>query len=232
MQKLAVLSALQSELTAIEELMQKSESASKSWGLTDISLGTIDNKEVIALVTGAGKTRAAAAVQFVIDFYKPTVVIFIGAAGALTSDIKPGEVIIGERIIEHNFYVEPLALKEGSEKSRSWVPNPILVKIARDACQRAVGSKKVRGGTILTGDQVITNLEKRHLLRETFQGDCIDMEGAAIANICTHNKVPFIVIRIVSDSADHNAPSHFFDYLDIIGLEAACIVHEIIKYDF
>lgn len=77
---------------------------------------------------------------------------------------------------------------------------------------------------MLTGDQAVVTQEKRQWLWETFRGDCVEMEGAAVAQVCELNKIPFLIVRAISDSAAENAITEFKQSLAQTAAHAARIV--------
>ncbi len=172
MNRLAVLAALSAELEPVLSLIRNDDSA--LWGSTVVHRGHIGSQEVIALASGVGKVGAASASQFVIDRHRPSAVLFIGAAGALDPGLGSGHVVIGARVVEHDFDIKAFSRQESWEL-RSWDGDPALLEAGLRAAARVVGSERARLGTILTGDQVVTDAGRRNHLRESLAGDCIEM---------------------------------------------------------
>jgi len=165
-------------------------------GLT-FYLGTLSDHSVVVVHSGIGKVRAAACTQFLIDRFQVSQLIFVGIAGALRPSIFVGDIVISERATEWDFQAVSI--------ERCWYQaDSQLIASATEAAQRL--GYRVLVGSVLTGDRPIFKPGEKHELSRMFNGDCVEMEGAAVAHVCSLNKVPFVLIRAVSDLADENAP--------------------------
>jgi len=206
MGKLAILSALKIELEHFWKSMI--DYKSEYWGQHEIRLGHVGLHDIVSFSTGVGKVRAAAATQYVIDNYQPFAIIYIGAAGILNPSLAPGQVVIGEKIIEHDF--DKSALASNNHDGFALLETDFgLHKTILKASKGVLGVNRIKSGTILTGDQVIADTEKRKQLMSTYDGDCVEMEGAAVAIVCNQNQMPFVIVRVLSDYADKNARTQY-----------------------
>lgn len=220
-QPIVILSGIAEELSYVLDAMSGRQRA--YWGKTEISRGRLGDNEVVAFPTGVGKVRASSATQYAIDYFAPAAVLLIGAAGALAADLAPGDVVVGNQVIEYDFDSQRLARKPRAQ-TRSWQADPAIAKGLVDAAERVGCTGHVRVGTILTGDQVVADAGHRDQLREMFLGDCVEMESAAVAAVCDQNEIPFAAVRIVSDHADSSARDHFIGRLTEIGYQFGLIV--------
>jgi len=228
--RLLVLTAMRAELAPLLDEMDRKWDTER-WGGIDLHHGFVGQTEVMALATGVGKVRASAATQYAIGQFAPSLVLFIGAAGALGDDLRQGQAIVGAKVVEHDFDMRALAANPSASSGRTWIVDPNLSKTTLDAAQRALGVANVRLGTILTGDQVVADPGRRSELRQTFGGDCVEMEGAAVASVCHLNKVAFTVVRIVSDRAGPRARRQFVGQLPSVGAMSLRIINEILRED-
>jgi adenosylhomocysteine nucleosidase len=228
MKRVLILTAMASELAAVVSAM--TSRAAHCWGQVDVHQGVIEHAQVMALATGVGKVRASAGAQYAIDRFSPCLVLFVGTAGALDLHMSQGQVIVGNRIVEHDFDMSALAASP-TTAHRRWTTSPVLLSQVVDAAKRAIGDENVRAGTILTGDQVVVDADRRDQLRKNFGGDCIEMEGAAVASVCHQNEVGLAVVRIVSDQADASAPQQFAAQLPAVSKLTRDIVREILSGD-
>jgi adenosylhomocysteine nucleosidase len=188
--------------------------------------GRLEGRPVVYAVTGAGKVNAATATALLLDHFQPAEVILTGVAGGLSGELEPGDVVIAERLAQHDLGAvtstgfEPRGVRNPSTGK----PNPILLPCDPnlvEAARRASGRRalvrvdstfrppKVTVGTIVSGDIFIASSEKRADLRKTLKADAVEMEGAAVAQVCYQQQVPFLVIRGLSDSADDKAYTDF-----------------------
>lgn len=194
--------------------------------------GTIEGRPVVAAKMGLGKVNAAMTVQKVIDTFDIEAVLLVGLAGALDPALGIGDIIIGDRFIQHDMdltvlpcglkhgeIVFDLALDNGNMRIDSDMRisrfdcNVSLVRLVETAARKTISAIRENGdetssvvkGTIVSGDQFISSNVKQQWLRDTFQAAATEMEGGAIAQVCHMNGVPFTGIRVISDKADHSA---------------------------
>jgi adenosylhomocysteine nucleosidase len=173
-----------------------------------IVTGKISNQRAVVSPVGVGKARAAASVQYLIDHYSIQKGFLIGAAGALNPELKTGDVVIGQKSIQHDYDAGGKGALE--EMKTPWYESdPVLIEAILLAGEKIGLKDRMRLGTILTGDQAIVSSQKKAWLWKTFQGDCVEMEGAAVAHVCARNEVPFCLIRVITDFADENAHTDF-----------------------
>ena len=175
--------------------------------------GTLDQASVVLAASGVGKAAAAMATQILIDFYGVTHIICIGMAGSLDTSVRPGDVVIGAELLQHDVSVisnnNPMP---GTPRCRDvFSADPTLAALASRAAAEIdltpLGQSpppRIWTGRILTGDQVIQQPEMVSALRAKYGGLCVEMEGAAAAQVCVANKIPWLVIRTISDLANKN----------------------------
>ncbi|MGB3903967.1 MAG: 5'-methylthioadenosine/adenosylhomocysteine nucleosidase [Anaerolineae bacterium] len=203
---IAVVAALKEEIEPLVEAMDDVQ-ASK-WGKRSIHEGVIGDSEVVAVACGVGKVKAAACTQHLIDRFSVEAVICTGVAGAVNPRLGIGDIVISRRALQHDFELgDPDLVKK---LRRRWLKaDPRLMDLAAEAGEDLGFEDRIHVGTVLTGDQAITSPEKRQWLWENFGGDCVDMEGAAMAQVCHLNSTPFLVVRAISDFAAENSIAEF-----------------------
>lgn len=191
-------------------------------------LGYYEGQDVVLAMSQVGKVNAAMTAQILIREFKVDQIIFTGIAGAVDKDLRPGDIVISTHLLQHDFgkvtdetftyWPMEMPQADGSERS---VPRfdaePELVELAMKAGRQTDFQKiflatsrskenkwkpNVVEGVIVTGDQFISSLKKREWLREQFGASAVEMEGAAVAQVCVTYDVPFVVIRSISDWAD------------------------------
>ena len=195
--RVGIIGALEEE---IKLLLESLESKETETGLRHTFYkGTLAGHQVILATSGIGKVRAAARTQFLIDRFGIQKLIFVGVAGAINPQLRPGDVVISRRALQHD-------LNYGSnERQNYWYEaNPQLVDLAMKAGERLKLGGKLWLGSVLSGDQVIFDTSKKQWLWQNLEGDCVEMEGAAVAMVCWMNQVPWVLIRTISDLADEN----------------------------
>lgn len=210
----ALFAALDAEARALVRHLTPSTRPSPE---LSVWAGLIDGTPVVLVVTGVGKVAAALAAQFVCDSFHPRCAITFGLAGAASSDVKPGHLIVASGAVQHDMDARPLTDSRGSIPSLgvSILPaDPTLSKKLRRAADSVVEDPKlVSSGLVLTGDQIVTSREVRDgVLKEFPAGTCFDMETAAIAQVAIQNGIPWASLRMTSDAADES-----FNLDEVIG---------------
>lgn len=172
--------------------------------------GDLYGKQVIFCRSGVGKVNAAVCTQLLVD-QGVDCVMFTGVAGALDPELDVGDIVISTVCQQHDMDVTALGFPRGVipfQDQSEFAADGKLVELAVRAGE-SLFPGRCRTGKVLTGDQFIANRETVRELRETMGGACIEMEGAAVAQVCAMNGVPFVVIRSMSDRADGGAPESF-----------------------
>jgi adenosylhomocysteine nucleosidase len=177
-----------------------------AFGVSKFYFGKIGKSPVVICVSGLGKVAAATACQVMIEKFKVRKVVFIGVAGALNPDLDIGDFVVSKDCMQHDVDMSALGLKPGQFLYAKQAIYPADKKLAN----KALAALKAAGfratiGRVLSGDQFVSDRGKSEQLRKDLGGDCIEMEGAAAAYVCTAGKVPFVVLREISDRADHAA---------------------------
>ncbi len=173
-------------------------------------VGKINSKKVVIVKSGAGKVNSALCAQILIDKFCVSAIIFTGVAGALNKSLNVFDVVVLSDCIQHDIDATALGFEIGEipfSKMKTIPSSKALSKLALTSAKDQ--NLKVILGKGLTGDQFISSEEKNNYLREKFGGDCVDMESAAVAYVCFVNKIPFVIIRTISDGANSSAKISF-----------------------
>lgn len=170
---------------------------------------------VVVVQCGVGKVAATCCCQAMLCAYPIDCVIFTGIAGATNSSLSIGDVVISRDTVQHDFDVTAFGRELGEVPSpgvRYVTADKNLVSLALESANKLVELGKigkVQVGRIMTGDQFIADSEKTKLLASIFSGDAVEMEGAAVAQTCSWNDVPFVIVRTISDGGDSGAKVSF-----------------------
>lgn len=223
---IAIVGALKEEIQPLVEAMEDVQ-ASK-WGELSLYEGVIGNCEVVAMTCGIGKVRAATCAQYLIDRFSVEAVICNGAAGAINPRLEIGDIVVSKRVLQHDFDLgNPDLMKKVRKR---WLKaDPRLMELAVEAGRDLGFGGRMHLGTVLTGDQAILSQEKRQSLWENFGGDCVEMEGAAVAQVCQLNSIPFLIVRAISDSAAENSLKEFKQSLAQTAADAARVVVAVLE---
>ena len=202
--KLGIIAAMKIEAELIEAAM--TDIVRETCGSIEYCLGKIGTADIVLAVCGIGKVFAAICAQTMIVKYAPDAVINTGVGGTLTKKLSVGDVAVSSAMVQHDMDTSALGDPVGLISGINIVEIPADAALAEkiSAIVRGMGINTVTG-TIATGDQFIGNQETKKRIADTFGAIACEMEGAAIGQVCYVNKVPFAVIRAISDDADGGA---------------------------
>lgn len=241
----AILGAFEREVTLIEDQVEQRRDL-KIEGIRFVS-GKLNGQQVVVTWTGVGKVNAAMTTTLLIEHYKPKRIIFTGIAGGVNPDLQPGDIVIAEKTAHHDMgTIWPEGLFCKGVKSRlDGFENPVffpadqeLVKLAQEAANRAgfASIKTFKGerapkiilGVVVTGDSFIASTDKCAELRKKLKADAVEMEGAAVAQICYQREIAHLVIRSISDNADEGAVLDKQTFYILAARNSATLVAEIV----
>ena len=238
---IAILGAFSDEIKMLEDSLTEARIV-ETGGIHFIQ-GKLRGKEVVIAFTGIGKVNASMTTTLVIDHFKPSKVIFTGIAGGLNPELKPTDILVAEKCVQHDLnyvYDDSLVSYPVSSPITDKV-NPLFytsdslmlgivkekfpgIKLASYTIGDDMYQPKIMTGIIATGDGFIASGIKKEELISRFGADAVEMEGAAVAQVCYQQNVPFILIRSISDSADENANMDVDKFLHVAAENANRVV--------
>ena len=200
-----IICALKIEVDGLKKLMTEYET--KTIAGLDFVSGKAGGKDVVLLECGVGKVNAALGTQIMIDYYKPEVIVNSGIAGSLSKELRIGDIVISSDCVEHD--MNGIAL--GDPRGEIWYTDEKRIDIPADkdtyerlfACCDGL-DVNVKIGRIATGDIFISSVKQREFIAKEFGALCCEMEGGAVGHVCYRNKVPFAVLRSISDDLSFN----------------------------
>lgn len=215
MKYIGIIAAMNEEINSIKELM-KYIKVQEFYELQFIT-GKIHNKDVVLVKCGVGKVNASRTTQILIDKFDLEYIINVGTAGGLKEEIEIGDIVIADKLVQHDFDVTAAGHEKGyiSNLGKYFYSDKDLVKKARVIMKSMDEQFNQFIGTIATGDIFVQDVTVKNRIKEDFDADCVEMEGAAISQVCTLNKIPFLVIRAISDKPNGNNSIDFEKYLDM-----------------
>jgi len=160
-----------------------------------------------------GKVNAALTAATMIEKFGAEQLLFTGVAGAVNPELKIGDLVVATQLCQHDLDITAFGHPHGYvPEGKVYIePSHELLHIAKNvADERGISLK---GGIIATGDQFIADPARKQWIKQTFEADAIEMEGAAVAVICDAFNVPFFVLRAISDAADMDAAFDFDEFL-------------------
>lgn len=198
-----IIGAMDSEVAAIKRALDNQRVTNIS-GL-DFCEGYLNGNRIIVVQSGMGKVNAGICAQTLIQVFGVDRVINSGVAGNLSDELTINDFVVSTEAVQHDFDVSPIGFKRGEIPYTGMVAFPADAELrakAVAAVQLAAPTSTVLEGRICSGDQFISTNEQREAIVASFGGLCCEMEGAAIAQVCYINQVPFVIIRAISDDSD------------------------------
>ncbi len=230
MQTIGIIGAMEIEVTTLKERMQVEEIVTIA--SMDFFKGTYHGKNVVIVRSGIGKVNAAICTQILADRFHATAIINTGIAGSLQSSIDIGDIVISSDALQHDMdatgFGYPVGVIPQMETS-DFTANAQLMEIARNACAKVDPDIHTHVGRVVSGDQFISDNDKKAFLKETFDGLCTEMEGAAIAQAAYLNHIPFVILRAISDKADGSAQMDYPEFEAAAARHSINLVDEMIK---
>ena len=223
--KIGIIFALKEELEALLKVL----TLKKQYEIFDLTFYEceLDNKEIVLVESGIGKVNSARTTQILIDNMKVDYIFNIGVAGAIDPGVSVCDVVIGERLVQHDFDVTPFNYEKGQ------IPNvgkyiesdDYLVNLAKDIKT----DSNVHVGVIASGDIFVNDPKMSNKIATKFDALCCEMEGASIAQVCYLSHIPFLVIRSISDSVNGTNELTYDDFLLLSSKMVAKFMNELLK---
>lgn len=194
--------------------------------------GMLREKDIVLVESGIGKVNSAVCTTILIQNFNIDKLIFTGVAGGVNPMLNVGDIVISKDLIQHDVDATAFGAEHGQiprMKVFSFEADKYLVKLAEDESKKMFEDKNIIVGRILSGDQFISSIEKISWLRDKFNGDCVEMEGASVAHVCHIFDIPFVILRAISDKADHSANVDFMKFVHIAAQNSKNIVLKMLE---
>jgi adenosylhomocysteine nucleosidase len=235
---LAIVSAMHQELRALLPLLKNArrvELAGRSF-----HLGRLHGHPVVLALSGIGKVAAATTTTLLIHTFQARALVLTGVAGGLRSGVNVGDVVVAQQLLQHDLDVSPLFPRfQVPSSGRSHFDADITladalaaaVQRCLDGADALLGAATVHAfkleqarlhrGLVVSGDLFVSSAAQSAALRELLPDAlAVEMEGAAVAQVCADSSVPFAVLRCISDRADDSAHVDFTRFIDNVA--SAC----------
>ncbi len=221
-----IMGAMPEEVTLVANTL--SDKTTRTIAGVDFISGGYAGHNVVLCCAGMGKVNAAAATQILISVFGAGRIVFSGIAGNLSPDITIGDVVISDVLVHHD--IDDFTVESTGLLAIDYYADKDLIEAAAAACARQ--GVRALVGRIATGEKFIGDSATKNDIIARCHPLCVEMEGAAVAQVASKNGVPFVVVRAMSDNADESAfeklvVQHFdiSDYCDT----AAAIVLDILQ---
>ena len=219
---LGIIGAMEGEVLKLKEQMKEPVVTKKA--SMEFYKGIISGKEVVVVRSGIGKVNAAVCAQILIDDFGVSAIVNTGIAGSLQNEINIGDIVLSEDAVQHDVQAGSFGYPRGQVPGLdvlSFKADTNLIEKAYASCKKVNPDIGVFRGRVVTGDQFIADRETKNDIVKDLGGMCTEMEGAAIAQVAYLNKIPFLIVRSISDKADDSA------HVDYPTFEAKAIKHSV-----
>ena len=228
--KIGIIAAEQEEFEAILNIA-KVEERKEIYELNFVKC-KIKDKICVLVKSGVGKVNAARATQILIDNFKPDYIVNVGVAGGLNPMLSIGDIVIGETLVQHDFDIAAFGHAKGyipGVGEKIYADDYLVKKI-----EEAIGNQeekvyKYEKGVIASGDIFCTAIPMRDKIYAKFNAECVEMEGAAIGQVCSLCNVPFVVIRSISDTPNGENEVTYEKFIKLASERCANILKDFVK---
>lgn len=248
--RVGILGAMPEEINGIVSLIKDKKEFTR--GMRVYYTGIINDIDVVVVFSRWGKVASATTVTHLIVEFGITELIFTGVAGAISQDLNIGDIVIASSLVQHDMDARPIMkqfeipllgrtilysdkdlLSKALEGISRLIKDDYLINLLSSNQRKlfSLQNQKVTVGQIASGDRFFyINHEKENLLLNLPDTLCVEMEGAAVAQVCFEYGLPYVIIRIISDTANENSVVEFKQFVSQaaskFGVE---IIHELIS---
>lgn len=213
MKRVGIIFAMDEELKELKVYLKDTN----QYTIFDLTFyeGIINGIKCFLVESGVGKVNSARTTQILIDNFKVDYIFNIGVAGGISTNLNVGDIVIGEKLVQHDFDITAFNHEKG------YIPkvgvflesDSYLVKLAQDSFQKEDETTIVTG-TIASGDIFCTEAKMTEKINKKFNALCVEMEGASIAQVCYLSHIPFLIIRSISDTPNNNNVITYNEFLE------------------
>lgn len=227
MSKIAILGAMREE---IEPLLSHMDNIKEINYANNIFYeASFKGKNVVVAYSKIGKVFSSLTATLLIEKFGCDILLFSGVAGAISSDLKIGDLVIADGLCQHDLDITAFGHPHGYvPEGEVCIPTDVrLREIAKDIA-KAKGIE-LKEGIIATGDQFVACSDRKNWVKDTFNAHALEMEGASVAVVCNALNIPFFILRAISDTADGSADIDFDTFLDSSAKISAGFILEMVE---
>ena len=225
---IGIIGAMDIEVEYLTSLLEERETVDFC-GLK-FNTGTIFGKKLAIVKCGIGKVFAAMAASAMIAKFSPRLIVNSGVGGALSSGLRPLDVVVAEKLLQHDMDTSALGDAKGLISGINKIYFETDTRAANILLECAEKlSLNARLGTVASGDKFIAEKSEKQAIISEFSADVCEMEGAAIAQVAFVNNIPFAVVRAISDSADEGSSMDYMEFLPVAAKNSANLTLALIK---
>jgi len=211
MSKIAIMGAMPEE---IEPLLEKVDNINKiDYANNSYYEATYKGKELVIAYSKIGKVFSSLTASTLLEKFACDTLLFSGVAGAINPVLKIGDLIIADKLCQHDLDISIFGHDFGyvPEGAKFIESDPTLRAVAKKVAEN--NALSLIEGTIATGDQFVASNERKAFISQNFGADALEMEGSSVAVVCDALNVPFFILRAISDTANDDAGMDFDEFM-------------------
>lgn len=226
---IVIIGAMEEEITLLKAQIKNCQS--QQLNHLQVFTGTIASHQVSLVQCGIGKVASAAATALLIQAFSPDAVINTGSAGGFDPELNIGDIVIASKLLHHDVNVTHFGYELGQVPKMPlyYESDPKLIAYAEKAVSSLTGVN-VKTGLVCSGDSFVGSDDAADIIKANFSDmKAVEMEGAAIGQVCHLMNTPFVAIRSLSDIAGKTSSMSFEAYLEIAAKNSASLVLNMIE---
>ncbi len=230
MKKIGIILAEPEEFEVVKENMEKA--TEKVIQHVSFWLGNLENKSCVIVKAGVGKVNAARITQMMIDYFELEYLLNLGAAGALDPKLEIGDIVIGKKLVQHDFDITAFGHSKGyiTGVGDAVKSDETLIQGIKQALDHLdERDYRIMIGTIATGDIFCTEISMKDKIYAKFDANCVDMEAAAIGQVCHLAQIPFLAIRSISDTPNGDNAMTYEQFVKLASKRCVSILKEFFR---
>ena len=213
MKVIGIIGAMEEEVAALKVKMDIEDQ--RVIAGMEFCKGICEGQPVVVVRSGIGKVNAAVCTQILCDVFQVEAIVNTGVAGSLRNEINIGDIVLSTDALQHDMDATGFGYEPGiipRMETSVFEGDQELIELAEKVCKEVNPEIQVFKGRVVSGDQFISDHQVKERIIQLFDGYCTEMEGAAIAQAAWLNKVPYLVIRAISDKADGSAEMDYSEF--------------------
>ncbi|EHL73529.1 5'-methylthioadenosine/S-adenosylhomocysteine nucleosidase [Bacillus smithii] len=227
--KIAIIGAMEEEVAILRNQIESS--STDTIANSEYTSGRLKGADVVLLKSGIGKVNAAMSTAVLLYHYQPDVVINTGSAGGLNPELQVGDIVISTEVRHHDVDATVFGYEYGQvpQMPAAYLADKRLIETAARSAETLTGVQVVKG-LITTGDSFMSDPDRVESIRHKWNDlQAVEMEAAAIAQVCYQFGTPFVIIRSLSDIAGKESNISFDQYLEKAARNSAELVVKMVE---
>lgn len=232
---IGIIGAMEQEIKLLAESMLINET--KTIAMREYYIGKLFGKDVVLVFAKCGKVAASSTVTTLIETFNVDIVLFTGVAGGADKNLKIGDIVVADKLVQHDMDASPLPgfskfeipllgvgtfvapshmVSLGKKSAEFYVSSCMNTDVSQSILKEFnICTPNIVTGTVASGDQFVADSSKVLSLTQEIENlKCIEMEGAAVAQVCYEHGIDYIIFRVISDKADEHANINFPKFIE------------------